>query len=145
MNRDNPKGFNEAALKVIEALGGDMLTGKCFCPVHDDGQRPSLQVSNGDKWPVVIHCFGGGRNHDHEVIAKLRQMGVWPTSTKLSSAKASTAAEQKRSGKERLEYALDIWNKLLQCNGHRFAPLLKDYLKNRGIKRVPDTALMTHG
>ena len=67
-------GFNPAALKTIDFLNGDVTTGKCFCPCHDDGQKPSLQVNNGDKVPVVIHCWGiNTKKHDLEVIAHARQ------------------------------------------------------------------------
>src|SRR5438874_509580 len=103
---NNPKGFTAAALQIIEALDGDITTGKCFCPVHGDGQKPSLQVSNGERVPVVVHCFGGGGDHDEEVITKLREMGLWPTSTNLSSSKSSNAAEKKRSVNEKRRYAV---------------------------------------
>jgi hypothetical protein len=139
--RDSATRFNTAALKIIEALGGDVTTGKCFCPVHDDGRNPSLKVNNGTKHPVVIHCFGGGRDHDREVIDKLRAMGVWPTSGHLAPSKTSIAAEQRRSKKDRLKYARGIWNGLKRSNGQHFAPLLKHYLSARAIKQVPSTAL----
>ena len=135
--------FNAAALRVIEALRGDVQTGKCLCPVHADGRHPSLQVSNGRNYPVVIHCFGGGQNHDREVIDKLRQMRVWPTSANLSSSETSDKAEKKRSPKERLRYALHNWNGLKRSNGRRFAPVLLAYFSKRGLETVPPTALMT--
>jgi hypothetical protein len=135
--------LNAAALKVVEALGGDPHSGKCFCPVHDDGQNPSLQVSNGTKHPVVIHCFGGGRDHDKEVVDKLRQMGVWPTSSRLEGDAATPAADQARSEKERRNYALGIWNDLTRCRGDYYASVLEFYLKARGITEVPSAAMFT--
>ena len=143
-SKNNPKGFNEATLRIIEALGGDITTGKCLCPVHDDGQRPSLLVSNGTKVPTVVHCFGGDGNHDNEVVAKLKTMGVWPTSKNLSPSTASVAAENKRSLHERRRYAKDLWNALERSNGRSFRMLLRVYLQdNRHISKVPKNALMT--
>ena len=55
---DNPRQFNAATLAVIDFLDGDRRTGKCFCPLHNDGRRPSLQVGNGDRVLTVVHCFG---------------------------------------------------------------------------------------
>jgi putative DNA primase/helicase len=143
MMNANAKGFNEAALKLIEALGGDPNTGRCFCPVHDDGTKPSLHVGNGDKSPVVIHCFGGGRDHDREVIAYCRKKGIWPTSVTLSREQTSTNSEAKRSDEEKRKYAIGVWNRLRKSRGKEFAPLLKGYLGKRGINAVPKTAMMT--
>lgn len=88
---DNLKGFNAAALTVIDFLDGDRATGKCFCPCHDDGAKPSLQVNNGNIVPVVVHCFGiGTKEHNLEVIAHLKAHGAWPTSDALSPQELST-------------------------------------------------------
>lgn len=142
---DNPKGFNAAALAVIDYLNGDHSTGKCFCPCHDDGAKPSLQVNNGDMRPVVIHCFGvGTKEHDLDVIAYLKANGAWPTSDALTSEQLSTQAEQARSPNERRQYALDIWNELRKLKKRRdLTALLGDYLNGRAIKTVPTTALVT--
>ena len=98
------RGFNPAALEVIDFLGGDRSTGMCFCPCHGDGEKPSLQVNNGsrvpvvvhgekpslqvnngNRVPVVVHCFGiGTKEHDVDVIAYLRANRKWPTSSALS-------------------------------------------------------------
>src|SRR5205823_4443339 len=143
MLHDRVARFNPAALKIIETLGGDVNTGRCFCPVHDDGRKPSLQVSNGAKCPVVLHCFGGGHDHDKQVIAKLRAMGVWPTSTELTPNRRSNEAEQQRSEKERRAYALRVWNALQRSDQAHFRALLADYLGSRKIKKVPATAAFT--
>jgi hypothetical protein len=85
--------FNPAALEVIDFLGGDRSTGMCFCPCHDDGEKPSLQVNNGDKVPIVLHCFGNGtKEHDLEVIAYLQANKKWPTSSALSRDQSSSQA-----------------------------------------------------
>jgi hypothetical protein len=137
----NTKPFNAAVLKIIDALGGDRRTGKCLCPVHDDGQKPSLQVDNGDKVPVVVHCFGiNTREHDREVIDHLIHKGLWPTSDRLR--RASAEPETKRTPDDRRRYARRIWNGLRK-SGREFAFLLRDYLNARAIEQVPETALIT--
>jgi Toprim domain/Winged helix-turn-helix DNA-binding len=137
---DNPKRFNAATLKVIEFLDGDVRTGKCFCPCHDDGQKPSLQVSNGDKVQTVVHCWGRGcKEHDDEIIAHLRANGVWPTTNGRARERSS---EQPRSPEDRRRYALELWEGLSE-SGRSFAPVLNGYLNARGIKEVPTTARVT--
>jgi hypothetical protein len=134
------KGFSKATLRVIEALDGDIETGKCFCPIHDDGSKPSLHVSNGDRQPVVLHCFGGGELHNDKIIEWLKAKGAWPSSTHLQPE--HTASTQQKSKKKKRNYAVKIWNDLIKSNGQGFAPVLKQYLQPRGIKRVPTTAMM---
>jgi hypothetical protein len=140
---DNPSGFNASTLMVIDFLNGDRSTGKCFCPCHDDGSKPSLQVSNGNKVLTVVHCFGrGDRQHDFEVIDHLRAHGAWPTSNTLSREQRSEQAEQRRSPEDRRRYALTIWKDVRRNRGRELASLLQNYLKPRHIKGVPDTALI---
>jgi phage/plasmid primase-like uncharacterized protein len=144
MRVDTPEGFNPAALEVIGFLGGDRSTGMCFCPCHDDGEKPSLQVNNGNRAPVVVHCFGiGTKEHDLEVVAYLKANRKWPTSSGLSRDQSSSQAEKARSPKNRLRYALKIWKELRRSQRDRdLRHLLDDYLQRRGIKNVPETALV---
>jgi hypothetical protein len=126
---DNPKGFNAAVLVAIDFLGGDRRTGMCKCPCHDDGRNPSLQISNGDKHPIVLHCFGiGTKEHDLEVIRHLQANGAWPTSDKLTGINATPAAEAKRSPDQRRRYARWIWNGLLHNGGAELNHLLREYV-----------------
>jgi hypothetical protein len=144
MRADTPKGFNPAALEVINFLGGDRSTGMCFCPCHDDGEKPSLQVNNGDRVPVVVHCFGiGTKEHDVDVVAYLRANRKWPTSSALSRDQSSSQAEKARSPKKRWRYALKIWKELRRLQRDQdLRHLLDDCLQRRGIKNVPETALV---
>jgi hypothetical protein len=146
----NPR-FSAATLRVIECLGGDTRTGKCLCPVHDDGSKPSLSVSNGDRTPVLIYCFGKKtRQHNLDIIAYLKRKGAWPSSNKLSGPSASVAAEGQRTAEERWEYAAKIWDPLAEqddiCKddeGRRISELLlHDYFANRKLK-VPRTAVVS--
>ena len=138
------RGFNPAALAVIDFLGGDRGSGMCLCPCHDDGEKPSLQIKNGDRAPVVLHCFGiGTKEHDREVVAYLTANRKWPTSSALSRDQSSSQAETARSPKDRRRYALKIWKELRRLQRHRdLRHLLDDYLQRRGIKNVPETALV---
>jgi hypothetical protein len=147
----SPSGFNAATLRVIEFLGGDTRTGKCFCPCHPDGSKPSLSVSNGNKRPTVIHCFGKeSKAHDNEVVAYLKKKKIWPSSSKLAGASASVAAEGKRTPEERRNDAVNIWDRLAEqddkCRdneGRRISELLlRDYFHNRKLK-VPNVALVS--
>ena len=121
MGADTRGGFNPAALEVIDFLGGDRSTGMCFCPCHGDGEKPSLQVNNGNRVPVVVHCFGiGTKEHDVDVIAYLRANRKWPTSSALSRDQSSSQAERARSPKKRRRYnALKIWKKLRRLQRDR--------------------------
>jgi hypothetical protein len=142
---DNPKGFNSTTLAVIDFLNGDRRTGACLCPCHDDGQNPSLQVSDGDKVKTVIHCFGrDSKEHDLEVVNHLRQNGVLPTSNSLSHEKLSERVELDRSPEHRRRYAQNLWRALRINNAREhLMPLLQYYLHGRGIKEVPATARIT--
>ena len=137
---NNPKRFNAAVVRVIEGIGGDERTGQhCPCPVCGHN---SLSVGNGNKTLVVVHCFKCGKEGGPAVVRKLQQLAIWPTSSKLVARLASGAAEQKRTEKERLKFALDCWNQLNRSKPRRFTALLGDYLRRRGIKRVPSTAVV---
>ena len=115
------------------------------CPCHDDGQKPSLQINNGNKHPVVCTAWGrASKEHDLEVIAHLKAHGAWPTSDALSPQESSEQAEQRRSPDERRRYALGIWKELAKLKKQRdLTPLLSNYLQQRAIKNVPTTALVT--
>jgi hypothetical protein len=139
-DRDNPRGFNKSTLRVIDFLGGDRHTGKCFCPCHPDGQRPSLQVSNGTKWPTVLHCFGkNSKEHDREIIEYLRARGVW---SGLSPQQLAAGENKARTPADRRAYAHKVWKGVRRNQGEELAFLLKRYLRPRGIEEVPTTALV---
>jgi hypothetical protein len=139
-----PKQFTKAALRIIEFLGGDPKSGKCMCPCHPDGSKPSLSIGSGDRQPVLVRCFGrNDRQHDLEIIDYLRTKGVWPTADGLSGDAATPAAEQRRSPDERRDYACRIWRDLERTSGRDLADDLLDYMAARGLDRVPDTAMMT--
>jgi hypothetical protein len=136
--------LTKAALRIIEFLGGDPKTGKCFCPRHDDGAKPSLKIGSGDRQPVLVKCFGvNTREHNLEVIDYFRAKGWWPTADGLMGNDATPAAEARRSPKERRDYACRIWRDLERTSGRDLADDLLDYMQARGLDRVPDTAMLT--
>ena len=65
---------------ISEALGGKPA-GSGFlasCPAHDDS-TPSLRISDGDQGMPVVKCYAGCSQQD--VIAALKEKGLWPDST----------------------------------------------------------------
>jgi hypothetical protein len=137
----NPYG---AALAVIQFLGGDPKTGKCFCPCHDDGEKPSLVIGNGDKVPVVLHCWGvNTKEHDLEIIAYLRAQKVLPTTDRLSAKRVANQDNPDRKPEQRRLYACRIWRDLMRWGGVEFAPFLRNYLEPRGITEVPSVAMLS--
>ena len=128
--------FNAAVLAIVDVLDGDRKTGKATCPVCG---KHALSVTAGKWQPAIVYCFGGDGDHSNEVVAKLREMGVWPTSLGLERL---PAAEEHRSEQDRRRYAVQIWEDLRE-SGRRMAYLLLGYLSQRGIKEVPITARLT--
>src|SRR5262245_57861842 len=59
--------------EIIKGLGGNLDTGMCRCPAHDDN-TPSLHVGNGRKG-VVWKCHAGCSQE--EVREALREKGLW--------------------------------------------------------------------
>jgi putative DNA primase/helicase len=138
-DRDNPRGFNASTLRIINFLGGDIRSGMCRCPMHED-RTPSLHVEDGEHQPTVLNCFGGGRRHNQEIVDHLRAHGVWGG---ISSKKLDEGEKKSRSPEERSAYAKKIWTEVRFNDGEELAHLLKDYLKPRGIKQVPETAMFS--
>jgi len=74
------------AQTISEALGGKR-SGKGFtacCPAHDD-KHPSLSISDGNN-TILVHCFAGCPQQD--VIAALKDRGLWPEATKEQRTQA---------------------------------------------------------
>ena len=132
----------DAVLAVIDAVGGDPNSNDHHpCPVCGGN---SMSIKNGYKVPVVVYCHKCGREGGGAIVDKLRGMNVWPTTAKLDNVDAATFADQQqRSALERHKYAVAIWNDLRRSGGRNRSRLLRPYLKGRGIKRMPSTALVT--
>jgi putative DNA primase/helicase len=124
------------ASTIIRALGGNLETGMCQCPAHDD-QTPSLKVSAGDNGKVLIKCFAGCTQES--VIAALRERRLWNTGQRNAGP-----ALEKRSGDRdgardemlRCHYAYNI----LRAAVKEEPPVA--YLRGRGINLVPKCAMV---
>jgi hypothetical protein len=46
------------SLEIIRALNGNLRTGMCCCPCHDD-RTPSLHVSTSNDGRTLLHCHAG--------------------------------------------------------------------------------------
>lgn len=62
------------------------------CPAHND-KSPSLTIADGNSGFPVVHCHGGCTQD--EVIAKLKDRGLWPEFKKAAPAKAAKAPPRK--------------------------------------------------
>ena len=48
------------AEELVEITGGQTGTSKGFCPAHDDGEKPSLSISNSEEDDkILVYCWGG--------------------------------------------------------------------------------------
>lgn len=112
-----------SAATIIAALDGNQRNGMCRCPAHDD-QNPSLHVSDGEKG-VLVRCFAGCSQGD--VIAALRQRGLWPKKSRvrLPFAVTATSASTEQIVVELVDAA--------EGSGKR----PKAYLRRRGINSPP--------
>ena len=123
-------------LWLIDKLGGDLRSGMCLCPAHDD-TNPSLSIGPGTKQPVLLKCFAGCTFE--QITAKLRERRLWPVPHGESAAPAQ---RPQHSDEERKRYALTINNDTAKNHGYENAHLLQDYFAARGIDKVPETAML---
>jgi putative DNA primase/helicase len=124
-------GAVKDAAALIEALDGDLRTGMCCCPAHDD-DTPSLSVTEKDG-KVLWFCHAGCTQ------AAVRDAFLWPIT---NSAPGSRVNTPRRSDDERRDFALKILADTAANRGRELAGELKDYFERRGIKRVPPTAML---
>ena len=77
--------FNE----IVSGLGGRRSGSSWMarCPVHED-RNPSLSIRSGRDGQVLVHCHAGCDQAD--VIAALRDRGLWRDSNKTESVITAT-------------------------------------------------------
>jgi putative DNA primase/helicase len=137
-NRRGPGMTN--AITIIKGLGGNLSTGMCHCPAHDD-PTPSLHVSDGNKG-VIFYCHG--TCSQEAVIAALRQHGLWSNHDRSSEFRVAPRAVRRLHEAdedqefERFRKAMHILRAAARAKAG--API--DYLKGRGIKTVPAAAML---
>lgn len=81
----------------------------CPVPGHGKGRgdrNPSLSISSGARQPIIVHCFGGCSQAD--VIAALRQRGLWPGGGSLHPT--SLGSRSANRARARNELALRLWS-----------------------------------
>ena len=119
-----------AVSTIIDALGGNLTTGMCRCPAHDD-RNPSLHVTQGQCGKLLVKCHAGCSQDD--VIAALKRQGVWP---KTANHKLKPRHDDAEEEDERLIKAHGI----VRVAAEAKARPPSDYLRGRGINIVPPCA-----
>lgn len=120
---------------LIEALGGDVRSGMCHCPAHDD-RTPSLHVED-ENGKLLFFCHAGCSQT--AVINALRAQGRWP----IPSVPFNVAfPKPTRSDAERRRFALEILRHTQANHGLELAPQLNEYFGRRGIRTVPSDAML---
>lgn len=74
MNIANSCPQGNTVVAIIKALGGNLVTGMCKCPAHDD-HTPSLHVSEGRNEKPLLYCHAGCSQE--AVLKAVRARGLW--------------------------------------------------------------------
>lgn len=110
------------------------------CPAHND-RSPSLSIAD-DRGKVLVHCHSGC--HQHDVIAALRERGLWPSTRHSLGLKQAiqnrSPFQPNPSQRERSKFALEIWESSLQAQS---SPV-EDYLASRGLD-IPQSPTLRYG
>ncbi len=112
------------------------------CPAHED-RKPSLSISSGRDGKVLVRCHAGCDQRD--VIAILRQRGLWETTRKSWSRfarkrKDRVSDEPDADALKRSEAALAIWHASRPAEGTPVAA----YLRSRGLVLPASSDLRFH-
>lgn len=89
------------AEQIITILDGDLKTGMCCCPAHDD-KNPFFSVKDGDNGKPLVKCFAGCSQE--AVIASLKERGAWPD-TPQQIAPAELKAQKEAAARRKAERA----------------------------------------
>src|SRR6266566_7603156 len=126
------------AAEIISKLEGNEYTGMCRCPVHDD-QHASLHVSEGYKG-AMFYCHAGCPQE--KVLAALQERGLMQTkpghfgsSSYFRRREMAWRRDAQEDEIKRFRVAMHI---LRACGDEKPT----DYLKRRGIRRVPVQATL---
>ncbi|RWB60453.1 DUF3631 domain-containing protein [Mesorhizobium sp.] len=124
------------AEQIVRALGGrwNGNSGMAKCPCHED-DKPSLSVTAGRKFPVVVKCHAGCSQE--AVITRLKALGLWPTTERdRRQAKINiiAIAEDEPARLHLAEAVLDAAAESKQRP--------TEYLRARGIRNCPAGAML---
>jgi putative DNA primase/helicase len=121
------------AAALARALGGHRAGSAWIarCPAHED-RKPSLSIGSGEDGKVLVRCHAGCDQRD--VIAILRQRGLWETTRKSGGRFARkrqdrVSDEPDADALKRSEAALVIWHTSRPADG---TPV-EAYLNSRGL------------
>jgi putative DNA primase/helicase len=126
------------ASAIIHALRGDLVTGMCRCPCHDD-TTPSLHVSyRNDK--VLVHCHGPCSQE--RVVGYLKSRGLWPRSRAEQKSRTDWYLELEQKRAEEYSRLCRARGIVREAGYHgRDVSLVEKYLRGRRIEHVPSCAL----
>jgi putative DNA primase/helicase len=128
-----------AALSIITGLGGDVSTGMCQCPAHDDSTA-SLHVSESNDGKVLVKCHAGCTQE--RVLRGLRERRLWrPTHDNATSPRSGGGADDPSPAfveYQRERKALSIQRAAAVAN----AGPPTAYLNGRGITAIPDNIML---
>ena len=101
------------------------------CPIH---RGHSLLLHDGDRVPVVGHCFGGCSDHDIQIVIleELKSLGV-----RQSGGNAKTAPPNET---QRIANAKRIWDETKLACG----TIAEAYLRARAITDPPPASVRFH-
>lgn len=125
--------------EIIVGLGGDLSTGKCLCPAHND-HNPSLSVTEDASGKVLVKCWAGCTQD--ALIGALKAQGLWGAQGNSNQAYTPTPRWKQNTPvkKDTTETAHNI---LREAARSTLKPT--EYLRGRGITLMPDgVALITH-
>jgi putative DNA primase/helicase len=137
MTRSDP-AYESPASAIIKALDGNLRSGMCCCPAHENTQTPALHVSAAPDGRVLVHCFANCPQE--KVIGKLKEMDLWNggMGRPLTPAEQADAREQWSLDRDqRFHKAIEIMRAATEPPGK-----LRPYLEGRGIDAVPPAASM---
>jgi len=116
---------------IIRGLGGNLDTGMCKCPAHDD-TRASLHVQ--EKGGTVVWYCHAGCSQDG-VMKRLQALQLWPS-------KGSAPRFRPKSEPAKMPEEKDTWataQALLRA-GEKSKEAPVAYLRKRGISLIPQCA-----
>jgi putative DNA primase/helicase len=132
------------AATIIAGLGGNLSTGMCRCPAHDD-KNPSLHITEGSGGKPLFKCFAGCTQED--VLKALRQRGLWSVGARISGEFVRQDPDDSvdRSRDEaaiywRFRNALAIRRAAIKAKDTEGVPTA--YYSGRGIEIVPPAAMI---
>lgn len=117
-------------LRIIKALGGNVHSGMCFCPAHNNTNTPALHVSNRDG-KVLLKCHAGCSQE--AVIDALRAKGLWRESPK-SPPRQPCQNEEEEAREQRTKRAKAAKEAKARWRAAENAPSDHPYCVRKGVR-----------